>query len=100
MIEGAAMILALFTVSTVFSKSNAIATVRRRVSRRLLKLVVILCTSGNRTEVVDLCLRKPCWVSESLMCRLSSGRIKYSRTLMVGQRSGWAGKRSQGGQVP
>ena len=73
-----AVSLVWFTVSKAFDGSIAIATLRRRGGRGLLKPVAILCTNGNRAEVVDLSFRKLCWVSDRFRCR-----SKRSRTLMV-----------------
>ena len=87
----AAMSSMCLTVSNAFDRTIAFATVHRGGGRSLLKPFATLSASGNRAEVVDLCLRKPCWVSDRWRCRLKYGRCQRSRTLMAGQRKeiGW-----------
>ena len=99
MVESSGMSLVWFAASQAFDRAIAIATVLREGARGLLKPVATLCTSGNSAEVVDLCRRKPCWVSERFRCRLSIGRSNRLITWMIGQRSEIAGKRYQGDEV-
>ena len=85
----AATSLVWLKVSKAFDRSNAITSVRIRMEeiRGFLKPGATLCTRGNRAEVVDNCLQKPCWVSERLKFSLRNGRSMRWRPLMVGQRS-------------
>ena len=77
-----------FTAAKSFGKSITIAAVRRGgMDRGLLKPVVTFSASGNGAEVVDLCLRKPYWVSAWLRWIVRNGRIKCPCTLMAGHRS-------------
>ena len=53
-VKSAAMFLVWFTVSKAFDGLVTIASLRRGEGRGLLKPVGTLCTSGNKTEMVDL----------------------------------------------
>ena len=85
--QNAVMSSVWFTVSKVFDKSIAIATLRRVGERGLLTPVADLWESNNTTEVVDLRLRKLYWVSARLRWILRNGKISCLNTFMAEQRS-------------